>query len=308
MVATIRGLAACAFLAVNTVLWCLPIYACGAIRPLLPASAKVACGGIMLRAMRGWVSCARRMATLLGVVRLDARIVPRGGGSGNIAPQSPDGWYLVISNHQSWADILVLVFALHGRIAPCKFFTKRQLIWMPLVGLAMWLLDYPLVRRYGRQRLHANPELAEHDRQAIFKAMRSFRAHPTSVLIFAEGTRFTAAKHAAQKSPYRMLLRPKSRGCAMAIEALAGRLDGVIDATIAYPGPPPTFWDFLCGRSAQVHLRAEVHDVPAADADAMQRWLEARWRGKDAELLALTGSAAETGGACTEDAEDAEGA
>ena len=47
-----------------------------------------------------------------------------------------DDWYLVLSNHQSWVDILVLQYVCNQRIPFLKFFLKSQLIWVPLLGLA----------------------------------------------------------------------------------------------------------------------------------------------------------------------------
>jgi 1-acyl-sn-glycerol-3-phosphate acyltransferase len=47
-----------------------------------------------------------------------------------------DGWYLVSSNHQSWVDILVLQKVFNRRIPMLKFFLKRELMWVPVIGLA----------------------------------------------------------------------------------------------------------------------------------------------------------------------------
>jgi 1-acyl-sn-glycerol-3-phosphate acyltransferase len=53
-----------------------------------------------------------------------------------------DGWYLAISNHQSWPDILILQTILR-RTPAIKFFTKRQLLFIPFFGQAMWCLGFP---------------------------------------------------------------------------------------------------------------------------------------------------------------------
>ena len=233
----------------------------------------------MFRALNGWVGCARWMVRALGVVRIDTELAVV-----DTYPWRRDGWYVVVSNHQSWADILVLVIALYGRIPPFKFFTKQQLIWVPLLGVALWLLDYPLVRRYGRERLQRDPGLGERDRRATRNACASFRERPTSVLIFLEGTRFTTAKRDAQQSPYRALLKPKSGGLGMVVEELGEQLDAIVDATISYPGAPPGFWDFLCGRSAVVRFRTRSLSPPDAEHDALRRWTDKLWRDKDALL------------------------
>ena len=59
-----------------------------------------------------------------------------------------NGHYLVLANHQSWVDILVLQKVFNRRIPLLRFFLKRQLFWVPLLGLAWWALDFPFMGRY----------------------------------------------------------------------------------------------------------------------------------------------------------------
>ena len=285
MVENIRGSLAFAFIALNTVLWCLPVYCLGIVRLLLPVLQRTALATTMFRCVDGWVACARWMAFSLGVVRLHTRVTECAA----VPPLRSDGWYLVVCNHQSWADILVLVFALFGRIPQFKFVAKRQLLWVPFIGIALWLLDFPLVRRYSRERLLANPALRQRDRQAIRRACASFRERPTSVLNFAEGTRFTVAKRDAQASPYARLLKPKVGGLALVLEQLKDRLDGVVDVTIAYADtrstqPIPTFWQFLCGRCRTVRVEVRALPLPSGDSKALRDWIEGLWAEKDARL------------------------
>ena len=281
MVEAIRGTAAMAFLALNTILWCLPIYALGVLKLVVPGAGKVVLGNGMFLALDGWIRCARWMVCALGVTSIDSAI-----DEADEIPWRRNGWYIVVSNHQSWADILVLVIALCDRLPTFKFFTKRELIWVPLLGVALWFLDYPLVRRYGRARLEQDPALGERERRATRKACDRFGERPTSVLIFLEGTRFTLAKRDAQQSPYRSLLRPKAGGVSMVLTALEGQLDAIVDVTITYAGSPPDFWDFLCGRSPAVRLRARTTLPPDAQADAVRLWADALWQEKDRRLTA----------------------
>ena len=271
-----------AFLAVNTLLWCVPIYALGVLSLVVPRKGKVVLGNGMFRALDAWVRCTRWMVPALGVTCIASTLGPKE------SPLRRDGWFIVVSNHQSWADILVLVVALHDRLPPFKFFTKRELLWVPLLGFALWFLDYPLVRRYGRARLEQNPALGERERRATQKACERFGERPTSVLVFLEGTRFTAAKRDAQESPYRRLLRPKAGGVRMVLEALDGQLDAIVDVTITYAGSPPDFWDFLCGRCPAVQLHAQTVPPPDAEADAVRLWADTLWQEKDRRLAAPT--------------------
>ncbi|NWJ40610.1 MAG: acyltransferase [Geothrix sp.] len=200
------------------------------------------------------------------------------------------GWYLVSSNHQSWVDILVLQKVLHRRVPFLKFFLKRQLLYVPVMGLAWWALDFPFMKRRSGSR---SADLA-----TARKACEKFRLVPTSVMNFLEGTRFSRAKHDAQQSPYRHLLKPKVGGLATALSAMGERFDALLDVTIVYPGGVPTFWDLLSGKVRQVVVRVRELEIPKdllggdyegdpAFRARMQTWVQAMWADKDARIEEL---------------------
>lgn len=56
---------------------------------------------------------------------------------------SKKNWYLLICNHRSWADIVVLCVLFRKHIPMNKYFLKQQLAWVPFIGLACWALDMP---------------------------------------------------------------------------------------------------------------------------------------------------------------------
>jgi 1-acyl-sn-glycerol-3-phosphate acyltransferase len=151
------------------------------------------------------------------------------------------GWYLVNCNHQSWADILVLQHLLTRRIPLLKFFLKQQLVWVPVMGLAWWALDFPFMRRHSDDVLKAHPELRAKDQESTRLACEKFALIPTSVMNFCEGTRFTLAKHQRQQSPYRHLLRPKAGGIALALNVMGDKFRAILDVTIVYPDGAPEF-------------------------------------------------------------------
>ena len=118
---------------------------------------------------------------------------------------------------------------------------------------------------------------------------------------FAEGTRFTAAKHAAQSSPYRHLLKPKAGALALALNAMGDQFHSLVDVTIVYPAGVPTFWQFLCGRTPRIVLRARQLPIPAEFTDGdydtdselrgtFHRWLAWLWEHKDAEIAQMLGA------------------
>ncbi|WP_410054116.1 acyltransferase [Cupriavidus sp. BIC8F] len=208
-------------------------------------------------------------------------------------------WYLVNCNHQSWADIFVLQRSLNRRIPLLKFFLKQQLIYVPVIGLAWWALDFPFMKRHGKAQLRRNPALRRQDQETAKRACAKFSLVPTTVMVFAEGTRFTEAKRAAQDSPYRHLLKPKAGGLAVALNAMGNRFRSLIDVTIVYPEGAPGFWDLACGRAGPVLVRMRQLPVPAAFCEAdygsdkafrteFHNWLARQWEAKDAEIDALT--------------------
>ena len=196
------------------------------------------------------------------------------------------GWYLVSPNHQSWVDILVLQRVFHGRIPFLKFFLKKELIWVPVIGLAWWALDFPFMARgRGKGAQHS-------DLRATRAACEKFKRIPTTVINFVEGTRFTRAKHAAQRSPYRHLLRPKVGGLGVALATMGEVFESMLDVTLVYPDGAPRFWDLLCGRLRHVVVRVQQRPIPpgllggdpVADKALRHRiaeWVDAQWQDKD---------------------------
>jgi len=227
-----------------------------------------------------------------------------------------DTSYLVISNHQSWVDIPALIQAFNRKTPYFKFFLKKELIWVPFLGLAFWALDYPFMKRYSKAFLDRNPHLKGKDLEITRQACEKFQGIPVTVVNFLEGTRFTVDKHRNQQSPYRHLLKPKAGGVAFVLAALGDNLDALLDVTILYPeGTPPGFWDLLCGRVSRVVIDVQTRDLNAAlwrsdyQEDPVfraeiQQWVSELWAQKDARLVEMAGpdncAVAQTGEASNE--------
>ncbi len=212
-------------------------------------------------------------------------------------------WYLVNCNHQSWVDILMLQHLLNRRIPLLKFFLKQQLIWVPVMGLAWWALEFPFMRRHSEEFLKQHPEMRGKDQETTRKACEKYALIPTSVMNFLEGTRFTAAKHQRQQSPYRHLLRPKAGGVALALNAMGDKFQAILDVTIVYPDGAPKFAEFLTGKLKRVIVRVRALPVPQqlaqgdyagdpAVREAYQKWVHQMWLDKDAQIAALIKAAA----------------
>jgi 1-acyl-sn-glycerol-3-phosphate acyltransferase len=287
-----RGILASLLLGLNTLFWCGFLFLFALVKLIVPVKpVRAAVDRILNGIATRWVAGNSAWMRLTQRTQWDV------AGFDDLAYR---GWYLVNCNHQTWVDILVLQHLLNRRIPMLKFFLKQQLIYVPVIGLAWWALDFPFMRRHSDAYLKRHPAKRFDDVVATRRACEKFALVPTSVMNFAEGTRFTRAKHRSQKSPYRHLLKPKAGALALAIGVLGAKFDALLDVTIVYPDGAPTFWEFLCGDLERVMVRAQRTPIPAEFRDGdyardpvyrktFQHWLEAQWQGKDATIDALTG-------------------
>lgn len=288
--APLRGLIATSLLVLNTLFW-VPVLLLFALLKLVVPGRRMRLwvDPLLLRIAEAWIA---GNSAWMGLTQRTAWDVQ---GLDGLNPRS---WYLVTANHQSWVDILVLQHLLNRRIPLLKFFLKQQLIWVPVMGLAWWALDFPFMRRHSEAYLQKHPEMRGRDQATTRRACEKFALVPTSVMNFLEGTRFTAGKHAGQQSPYRHLLKPKTGGMAVALDAMGDKFQAVLDVTIVYPDGIPSFWQFLCGRVPRVVVRGNALPVPAhlvgadysgdtAVRQAFQQWVHPLWLAKDARIAAL---------------------
>lgn len=202
-------------------------------------------------------------------------------------------WYFVTSNHQTWADILVLQHNLNRRIPMLKFFLKQELLKVPLLGHAWWALDFPFMQRHTREEIERDPSLRGKDLETTRQACEKFAYFPTSIMNFFEGTRFTQAKHDQQSSPYQHLLKPKSGGTAFTLNAMGGKLAILLDVTIIYPeGKPLSLLAYLGGALKDIQVIITEREIPtwAATGDyqedpefrqRFQDWITQIWQDKD---------------------------
>lgn len=278
MLSFLRGCLALILLVANTLFWCSLLFLFALVKLLLPFDVVRRRVDPVLNAIAtAWIACNSGWMRLTQRTQWDV--------AGTDALRS-GGWYLVNCNHQSWVDIFVLQQVLNRRIPMLKFFLKQQLIYVPVIGLAWWALDFPFMKRAGRLR---------DDLDTARRACQKFALVPTSVMNFAEGTRFSAAKHQSQRSPYRHLLKPKAGALALALSALGVRFRSLVDVTIVYPAGAPSFWQFLCGRTPKVVVRMRELPIPAdfcqgdfaadpAFRANFQQWLGELWAEKDQQI------------------------
>jgi len=172
-----------------------------------------------------------------------------------------DTWYIAMSNHQSWADIFILLAAGHKKIPLLKFFMKKELQWIPIIYLVHKTVDMPFLNRHSRAQIQANPELKKVDFENAKIAAKRFSRNPSSAFSFAEGTRFTSDKHSAQESPYSNLLKPKVGALAIALSGMP-QVNTLVDFTVVYANEKRSTWDFLCGELSKAKVVAKTYALP----------------------------------------------
>ncbi|MFH2092913.1 MAG: acyltransferase [Pseudomonadota bacterium] len=283
----VKGLLSISLYAINTIMITLPLIMASLFKFLIPSKAFI----IFLDKLLIWMATLWIEINAINT-RLFCRIEWDVRGLERLKTKE---WYLVLSNHQSWVDILVLQTILNRKIPMLKFFLKKELIYIPFLGLAWWALDFPFMRRYSKQELEKNPLLKGKDLASTKKACEKFKHTPVSIINFVEGTRFTPEKKQQQSNMLTHLLTPKAGGIAFVLGSMGDHLHTIIDVTIVYPAGIPTFWDYICGNVHKIIVDFEVLPITGSlkgdyfnnpnDKKEFYDWLNGLWARKDAKIL-----------------------
>ena len=202
-------------LLLNTLVLFGPLMVFALLKLVLPGRLRDYASAAVMWIAETWAEIDKLIFALCIPTRWDIR-----GGEGLRVDTS----YLVVSNHQSWVDIPALIQTLNRRTPFFKFFLKKELIWVPFLGLAWWALDYPFMKRYSKAFLAKHPELQGKDLEITKAACELFKRQPVTVVNYLEGTRFTPAKRQQQGSPFQHLLKPKAGGVAFVLAAMGEQL------------------------------------------------------------------------------------
>lgn len=272
---------------INTVSLCTPLLLLSLVKILIPLKVvQNALTQVLIWIAETWVCINGAILAL--TQRVDIKVdMPDSLGYG--------GWYLVTCNHQSWVDIVVLQKVFWRKIPFLKFFLKQELIWVPLLGLAWWALDFPFMKRFSREFLKKHPEMKGKDLETTQKACAKFKEIPVSVMNFVEGTRFNEEKKVKHKSTYERLLNPKAGGVAFVLSAMGGQLQSMVDVTIVYHDESFEFWDLMFGRVKNITVHVVERPIPEKMAlgdyegdpefrDELRQWLGGIWQEKDAVI------------------------
>lgn len=286
----LTGILTTVLLLLNTLVLICPLMVFALLKLVLPGRGRDYASWAVMWIAETWSEIDKAIFALCIPTQWDIR---------GIEKLRQDTSYLCVSNHQSWVDIPALIESLNRRVPFFKFFLKKELIWVPLLGLAWWALDYPFMKRYSKAFLDKHPELKGKDLEITKAACELFKRQPVTVVNYLEGTRFSEAKRQAQQSPYQHLLKPKAGGVAFVLAALGEQLDALLDVTIVYPGnKAPGFWDLLSGNISRVIIDIRVRELdPALCAgdyendpafrQTVQAWVNQLWVEKDQRIEQL---------------------
>ena len=277
-------------LTVNTFFWFTPLLVFALLKLILPIAAIRQRLTRWIMAMgESWAACNAFIFRKTNATHWDVR---------GVESLRHNAWYLVIANHQTWVDIIVLQTVLNRRIPFLKFFIKQQLVWFPVLGVAWWAMDMPFMKRYSKSYLAKHPEKKGRDLEATRKACEKFRDTPTSVINFIEGTRFSEEKKIARASPFQHLLPPRAGGIALALSSMGSMFDSILDVTLVYPRSTTKFWELCCGEFEHVVVDIRQRSIEvwmiegdyATDRDFRSRFhqqLTHLWQEKDQRISAL---------------------
>lgn len=211
---------------------------------------------------------------------------------------SKDSWYLIIANHQSWLDIMVLSSIALKRTPEPKYFLKSTLKRVPFLGMACWALDMPFMHRYSKSFIAKNPHLKGKDIESTQKSCQVFKRKPTAIINFVEGTRNTPEKKANKHSVFDNLLTPRAGGIAFTLASLGQNFEKILDISLVYPNNNNhIMMDVLTGKLTTVLVDINAIDIEPEligdyDNDRkfrinFQRWLNDIWLNKDVKISAM---------------------
>ncbi|WP_115720468.1 acyltransferase [Gallaecimonas mangrovi] len=276
-----------ALLSLNLIFWGGSVFLLSLPKLLVPIPMwRRAMTRVMEQAVRAW------SLLNLGILRLGGKVHWEVKGLAGLNKQS---WYMMMSNHLSWLDIIVLFGIAGGSLPLPRFFLKYELLYVPFLGLSCWAMDMPFMRRYSTAYLKKHPHKKGKDIAATGKACAKLKHHPSIMINFVEGTRFTQAKRQQRHSPYQHLLPPKAAGIAFALSAMGDQFDKVLDVTLSYPGSEGRVGrDILTGKLKHIVVDVEALDISTdivgdyfGDVEFKRRfqgWLNHRWQLKDKKL------------------------
>jgi 1-acyl-sn-glycerol-3-phosphate acyltransferase len=214
--------------------------------------------------------------------------------------------FVVMSNHQLYLDWLYMwSFVSHiGLAGNIRFMLKRDLMFFPVIGLGMKLMDFIFVsRNWEKDKI----KLPRRVKRLVHKDF------PLAMCIFPEGTTLsretfnTMMAHASEKglSPEQIpshCLIPRVNGMHCVLNGLNEDCDGVLDVTCYFEGadfskedPEITYGIrkllFSGIAPAKIHMHVKLYrmsEIPYSDRNELSDWMKKRFMEKSARVEEAT--------------------
>lgn len=197
-----------------------------------------------------------------------------------------------IVNHTFQIDWLMawMMAERHGMLGNTKIYGKEILKYIPVLGWTWYFTESIFLKRNW-----------EEDKKILTKSINDITTYPdnfwVTLLLFPEGTRWTPEKHAVCQKvakekgypEYKHMLLPRTKGFALSVQLMKGKIPAVIDVTVGFPGdePEPTLLDAIAGKKIRCALKVKrylVEDIPAETEEACGKWLRDLFKQKDDDL------------------------
>lgn len=207
---------------------------------------------------------------------------------------------LIIMNHHYELDWLYgwMVGDRCKLLGNCRVYVKKMLQYVPIIGWAWKLSDVVFLERNW-----------EKDKDNLSRKLNQLLDYPSPVwvLLFPEGTRFSAEKHAASREfaasrglpQLQHHLLPRTKGFSFTVSrADPKKITSVYDVTLvagaSASSAEPTLTSAICGRQTEAHMyirKFALEDIPK-DEEGSAAWLLQLFQEKDRlkESFLQTGS------------------
>lgn len=209
------------------------------------------------------------------------------------SPLPKDQSYVLIINHRSWLDIMLLLVYFEGKLPHIRFFLKRSLLWIPWLGPLCYSLGHIFIDRPKSNLDRKSLVLwAKNQQKRIRQGCNALFRAPCTLAIFVEGTRFSEEK--SKHSDYQHLLTPQHTGLSIIQEAGLHSIQPVcyLDISLSYAHESRCIlFDYLSGKYSNVCMKVEtirlppILSSPNTNPNQIKRhwmaWLSTLWQNKD---------------------------
>ncbi|VVC31726.1 Acyltransferase, C-terminal domain,Phospholipid/glycerol acyltransferase [Cinara cedri] len=170
-----------------------------------------------------------------------------------------------------------------GTLGNCKAFSKNSLKYMPIVGWCWWFSEFLFLQRdWAKDKYTIETQLKE-----LFEY-----ENPVTMLLYAEGTRFTKEKYEASLKFARSKgllelkehLLPRTKGFSIGLPHFRHNLPAVYNVQLAFKqGEKPSLTTLLNGGRLEAHVfmeRIPIEQVPQ-DEKECDKWMYDVFEKKD---------------------------